>query len=44
MTETLSFEDETDVCAGFLERGWGDGLPIVAPTHARVDAALAAWA
>lgn len=25
-------------------RGWGDGLPIVAPTEARVDAMLAAYA
>lgn len=43
MPGSLTFDDESDVCAGFLERGWGDGLPIVAPTHARVDSALEAW-
>jgi len=33
--------DEDDVYAEFVRREWCDGLPIVAPTRARVDAMLA---
>ena len=33
--------DEGDVFAEFVRREWCDGLPIVAPTRARVDAMLA---
>lgn len=40
MTETLSLLPSDDVTAVFLERGWGDGLPIVAPTEALVDGIL----
>jgi hypothetical protein len=41
MTETLSL-DESEVQEEFFERGWTDGLPIVAPTPERVEAMLAA--
>lgn len=41
MPETLRIEED-DVQELFHERGWTDGLPIVAPTPARVDAMLAA--
>lgn len=39
----LDFADEDDVQAGFRERGWTDGLPVVAPTRDRVRALLE-WA
>src|SRR5687767_5859275 len=35
-------ESPEAVLAAYAERGWGDGLPLVAPTPARVDAMLAA--
>lgn len=43
MTE-LELPDESPegLIAFFEERGWGDGLPLVAPTPERVDAMLAA--
>lgn len=43
MTE-LELPDESPegLLAFFEERGWGDGLPLVAPTKERVDAMLAA--
>ena len=39
--ETVSLE-ESEVQEQFFERGWTDGLPIVAPTPDRVEAMLAA--
>jgi hypothetical protein len=41
MAQTLSVE-ESAVQEEFFDRGWTDGLPIVAPTPARVEAMLAA--
>jgi hypothetical protein len=38
--ELLTMNDELEVSATFYERGWTDGLPIVAPTPERVGAAL----
>ena len=32
----------TDLVEWYFEQGWTDGLPVVPPTRARVDAALAA--
>ncbi len=32
--------DDTDVFEEFWARGWTDGLPVVAPTPARVEALL----
>jgi hypothetical protein len=40
---TLTFEDEDAVYDEFLARGWGDGLPVIAPTHQRVDTMLEHW-
>lgn len=42
--ELLELVDDSPdaLLALFDERGWGDGLPLVAPTAARVDAMLAA--
>lgn len=42
MTEPLTVADESPetLWATLDERGWGDGLPIVAPSAERVDAAL----
>ncbi len=37
----VSVADEGDVFTEFVRREWCDGLPIVAPTRARVDAMLA---
>ena len=39
---TLDIEDESPeaLLELFASRGWGDGLPLVAPTEARVDAML----
>ena len=34
----LPSEDPTEVREFFTSRGWGDGLPVVVPTKARVDA------
>jgi len=34
--------DFEDVNTYFLEHGWGDGLPVVPPTQARVDAMIEA--
>ena len=44
MTDNVIADDESPetLWAMLEERGWGDGLPIVAPTEPRVDAALAA--
>ena len=44
MTGPLHLDDESPERLWQLldERGWGDGLPVVAPTVERVDAALAA--
>ena len=41
--ETVELPDDSaeSVRAAFEVRGWGDGLPVVAPTVARVDAMLA---
>jgi hypothetical protein len=41
--EQLEVADESpeELLARFEARGWGDGLPLVAPTPARVDAMLA---
>src|SRR3954471_2318217 len=36
-------ESPETVSALMAERGWGDGLPVVAPTEARVDAMLEAF-
>jgi hypothetical protein len=42
--ETLAIGDDDHVQRLFRERGWTDGLPIVAPTPERVEAMLAgAW-
>jgi hypothetical protein len=43
-TDVLEIADDSPeaVLALYEARGWGDGLPMVAPTPARVDAALAA--
>src|SRR5262245_18800903 len=40
---TLWLKDESPeaLLEAFAARGWGDGLPLVAPTRARVEAALA---
>jgi len=38
----LTSESPETLIALFEERGWGDGLPLVAPTKDRVDAMLAA--
>jgi hypothetical protein len=43
MSEALEL-DESDVQETYFERGWTDGLPIVPPTPARVEALLAAAA
>jgi hypothetical protein len=40
---TLDFADDDEVQASFRERGWTDGLPVVAPTATRVGAMLE-WA
>lgn len=37
----LTTGDDAEVQTGFRERGWTDGLPVVLPTIARVDALLA---
>ena len=39
MAESLELE-ELDLQEEFFERGWTDGLPIVAPTPDRVQAML----
>ena len=41
--DTLDVESESPetILELFASRGWGDGLPLVAPTRARVDAMLA---
>jgi len=39
MTEILEVE-EAEALELYMERGWTDGLPIVLPTPARVDAML----
>ena len=38
--DTLDVEDDSPeaILELFASRGWGDGLPLVAPTKARVDA------
>ena len=42
MTETVRVADTQEAIDGlFDERGWSDGLPVVAPTRARVDRMLA---
>ena len=42
-TDWIEVDDTPEGLAALLaERGWGDGLPVVAPTTARVDAMLAA--
>ena len=38
---SVDSDDPADLQALFQERGWGDGLPLVAPTVERVDAMLA---
>ena len=41
--EMLTVDDDpVAVMEAYAERGWGDGLPLVAPTAARVDEMLAA--
>ena len=42
MTEMLDIgsDDPDAVRDAYAERGWGDGLPLVAPTPQRVDAML----
>jgi len=43
-TEALAIGGDDDLQRVFRERGWTDGLPIIAPTRERVDAMLAgAW-
>jgi hypothetical protein len=44
LDELLDIADDSPdaVLELYAERGWGDGLPLVAPTPARVDAMLAA--
>ena len=37
----IGSNDPDDVRDAYAERGWGDGLPLVAPTPERVDAMLA---
>ena len=37
----LQFDDGVDLVDALTDRGWGDGLPVVAPTPERVDAMLA---
>lgn len=36
-SEVLQAEDETEVFELFMQRGWGDGLPVIPPTAARVE-------
>ena len=36
--ESHAFESEEDLQEAYHERGWTDGLPIVAPTPERVEA------
>ena len=44
MTVLEVVDESPETLAALLgERGWGDGLPVVAPTVARVDAMLAAY-
>ena len=44
LVDMIDIADESPeaVLEAYAERGWGDGLPLVAPTPERVDAALAA--
>ena len=39
----LQFDDGVDLVDALTDRGWGDGLPVVAPTPERVDAMLAGY-
>ena len=44
MTVLEVVDESPEALAALLDaRGWGDGLPVVAPTEARVDAMLAAY-
>ncbi|SVD35750.1 uncharacterized protein METZ01_LOCUS388604, partial [marine metagenome] len=36
----LQVDDGADLVDALAEHGWGDGLPVVAPTPERVDALL----
>ena len=40
--DSHAFETEEDLQEAYHDRGWTDGLPIVAPTPERVEACLAA--
>ena len=37
----LQVDDGIDLVDALIEHGWGDGLPVVAPTPERVEAMLA---
>ena len=39
----LQVDDGVDLVDALTEHGWGDGLPVVAPTPERVDAMLAGY-
>src|SRR5690242_13541398 len=39
-SRVLDLDDEGDIQRVYLERGWTDGLPVVAPTVERVEAML----
>jgi hypothetical protein len=41
LAELVLDEESPEAYELFEARGWGDGLPVVAPTQARVDAMLA---
>ncbi|MBM3659662.1 MAG: hypothetical protein FJW95_09185 [Actinobacteria bacterium] len=44
MTVLEVVDESPETLAAWMDaQGWGDGLPVVAPTEARVDAMLAAW-
>jgi hypothetical protein len=40
----IAADDPLEVMAAYADHGWGDGLPLVAPTPERVDAMLGAQA
>ena len=40
-TDLLEVDDDADLIEALASHGWGDGLPVVAPTPERVDAMLA---
>lgn len=41
--EVLEIQESSEAYSTFLERGWGDGLPIVAPEKTLVDSVVDIW-